>query len=533
MVHLHTDMRFYALLLAILGRLFLAIEKACGQVSHIGDDGVTITAKAFAPRLCGTTWTTWVLCSVVNALAFTFTVLRLLDVRGSSSTPRRLQYQASAVEPHVRFITVHDWDTPSMILLLSFSMQHLVWLCNGGCFAPHQDSASIGLSSQWLALNIWILTVPEGCTRTCLDWVHANASSLGAAALVGAIAVVNALRNRCGSAVAMALAGACSISSWVLFVVKALCAGCLSAGCWGCCLAVELPSKTGGLIVRIQGIVLAGTHKAIMASQAKCCKPILLTLRNVFAFGSCFCCYMSRLRRKARSAVTVPALIGEDYEQQAEQSPEHTPVKRIARDGCAYTLDEFVDYYGLLFGVVRWDEAEDTKAAIADLPAAISTYLEDLPISTLWIDELVHFIEVTLPLVEAVPWHVSASEANTVSVPIPVLRWMHDGTDDGTIFTHDRHSEPSLHETLDSMWRGNVRTEDLEPCDAICCSSGRLHALPSRRLAAVKMLQALDTSRLRWVRCVLRLESRRGVDAAMTATNDRPGEEPSMCNGAC
>ena len=90
-------------------------------------------------------------------------------------------------------------------------------------------------------------------------------------------------------------------------------------------------------------------------------------------------------------------------------------------------------------------------------------------------------------------------------VPVPPLRWTHSGIDRRMIFAHDEREGRSVYETTDNLWRGVTTTRDITPLEVVYFG-GKLWSLSNRRLAALKMYQALSGDKVIWVRCFLRNE---------------------------
>ena len=75
---------------------------------------------------------------------------------------------------------------------------------------------------------------------------------------------------------------------------------------------------------------------------------------------------------------------------------------------------------------------------------------------------------------------------------------------------HDEHGHDkqlgdriSIYQTLDELWRGRVKPEDMPPLEVVLCD-GKLWSINNRRLADLKMFQAVSQHETVWVSCVLR-----------------------------
>ena len=64
------------------------------------------------------------------------------------------------------------------------------------------------------------------------------------------------------------------------------------------------------------------------------------------------------------------------------------------------------------------------------------------------------------------------------------------------IFAHDEREGRSVYETVDGLWRGATTEHEITPPDVVYYN-GKLFSLSNRRLAALKMYQALYKKRWR------------------------------------
>ena len=132
---------------------------------------------------------------------------------------------------------------------------------------------------------------------------------------------------------------------------------------------------------------------------------------------------------------------------------------------------------------------------------------------------------INLPSLRLQPWSVSVDRARWEWIPVPLLRWTHSGIDSQMIFAHDAREGRSVYETTNQLWRGEITTRDITPLEAVYYD-GKLWSLSNRRLAALKMYQALSHDVI-WVRCVLRNEQCQKFDRASTTLNDGLGISPN------
>jgi hypothetical protein len=125
-----------------------------------------------------------------------------------------------------------------------------------------------------------------------------------------------------------------------------------------------------------------------------------------------------------------------------------------------------------------------------------------------------------------VPLDAPRSEVRSTLLPVSAIRFTHDTVDGRAIFLHDEagQSKPlddrhSIYQTLDQLWRGCVKPEDLPALEVVLCD-GKLWSLSNRRLADLKMLQMLQQQQTVWVACVLRPPSHPKFRWAKTTDTD-------------
>lgn len=77
-----------------------------------------------------------------------------------------------------------------------------------------------------------------------------------------------------------------------------------------------------------------------------------------------------------------------------------------------------------------------------------------------------------------------------VDVPVSFLRWTHDKIHAQMVFMSGRYEGSSIYELVHNLLAGIEDVASVEPLDVVL-DGGRLYSLSNRRLAAVKMFQAL------------------------------------------
>jgi len=146
-----------------------------------------------------------------------------------------------------------------------------------------------------------------------------------------------------------------------------------------------------------------------------------------------------------------------------------------------------------------------------------------------WLEEVKAFQERTSKI-ECTSWDVPAESAWKEWVPVPCLHWTRDvkqGSDTDMMDEHDRHEGQSVYETVDQLWQGALRPEDIEPL-VVVLHSGKLWSLSNRRLAALKMYQAWVGHKLIWIRCIVRDPHHPKFDSAMPTHIPIPMQIPSV-----
>ena len=108
-----------------------------------------------------------------------------------------------------------------------------------------------------------------------------------------------------------------------------------------------------------------------------------------------------------------------------------------------------------------------------------------------------------------VPLDTPQSEARSTLLPVSAIRFTHDTIDGRATFMHDENGQDkhvgdrtSIYQTLDELWRGRVKPEDLPPLEVVLCD-GKLWSMNNRRLADLKF-QALSQHETVRVTCILR-----------------------------
>ena len=73
-----------------------------------------------------------------------------------------------------------------------------------------------------------------------------------------------------------------------------------------------------------------------------------------------------------------------------------------------------------------------------------------------WQSELDSWLRDCLPHLQPQPWYVPTDSARLTLVPVPALRWTHDGIDKRMIFAHGERQGRSVYETTSELWRGDA-----------------------------------------------------------------------------
>jgi hypothetical protein len=123
---------------------------------------------------------------------------------------------------------------------------------------------------------------------------------------------------------------------------------------------------------------------------------------------------------------------------------------------------------------------------------------------------LVDLEQVNIAALSVVPLDTPQSELRSTLLQVSAIRFTHDTIDGRAIFMHDesghkKHVDDrtSIYQTLDELWRGRVKPGDLPPLEVVLCD-GKLWSINNRRLADLKMFQALSQHETVWVTCTLR-----------------------------
>ena len=120
-----------------------------------------------------------------------------------------------------------------------------------------------------------------------------------------------------------------------------------------------------------------------------------------------------------------------------------------------------------------------------------------------------------MPRIRATTPAKASTEAGVILARVPCIRFGVSSADSRMIFGQDGQGGRSLFDMVDGLWRGAIGVDDIVPLE-IVVSGDRICSLSTRRLAALKMLQALKGKELLWARCTLH-ESSSGQRLASSA----------------
>ena len=133
-----------------------------------------------------------------------------------------------------------------------------------------------------------------------------------------------------------------------------------------------------------------------------------------------------------------------------------------------------------------------------------------------WVRDCVHFLN------NEFPWGQTRG-TGTIWIPIMCLRWTHDGIDGRFAF---RDSRPIMELALDLWHKGWSWSVDVPALDVVVDEDGFLWCLSNRRLAALRILQALTASTV-WARCSLHGPKHRRFESSKTTQNGGIGVVPN------
>ena len=97
-----------------------------------------------------------------------------------------------------------------------------------------------------------------------------------------------------------------------------------------------------------------------------------------------------------------------------------------------------------------------------------------------------------------------------------LLRWTHSGIDSRMMFANDAQESLSVYGTTYQLWREVITTRDITSLE-IVVYNGKLLSWSNRRLAALRMYQALRGDIVVWTRCVVRNSQNQRFHNANTA----------------
>ncbi|CAE8641354.1 unnamed protein product [Polarella glacialis] len=87
-------------------------------------------------------------------------------------------------------------------------------------------------------------------------------------------------------------------------------------------------------------------------------------------------------------------------------------------------------------------------------------------------------------------------------LPVPLLRWTHDGINSRMVFGQGRRQDSSIYDVVHDLFSGRLKPSELPPLKVVL-DGNDLYVLNNRRLAALKMYQALTQHEVVCVPCEL------------------------------